>query len=105
MNWYAIYTNPKTEDIVSQKLRNTGIEVYYPKLRIKKYRSGRYCEVIDPLFPSYVFAQSEPDKYLRMISYIFQQCVKGTERVILLLNVIGYQPKVVVERASIVKVS
>ena len=163
MNWYAIYTKPKAEDIVSQKLRQAGLEVYNPKMRVKKYVRNRYCEAIEQLFPCYLFARFEADKYLWMITYtrgvkkvvgsrntpwpvaegvidfirsnekdgfiirrceeitegdtvkiaegpltgltgIFKQIIKGTERVILLLNAIEYQARVIIERASLVKV-
>ena len=163
MNWYAIYTKPKSEDIVSQKLRQAGLEVYNPKMRVKKYVRNRYCEAIEQLFPRYLFARFEADKYLWMITYtrgvkkvvgsrnipwpvadgvidfirsnekdgfiirrceeitegdtvkiaegplsgltgIFKQIIKGTERVILLLNAIEYQARVIIEGASLVKV-
>jgi transcriptional antiterminator RfaH len=163
LNWYAIYTKPKAEDAVSRKLRQAGIEVYNPRLRVKKYLQNQYRQVIEPLFPCYLFAQFEPDKYLWIITYtrgvkrvlgsktepwpvaeevidfirshekdgliirqcddirdgdsvkiaegplagltgIFKQIIKGTERVILLLNAIEYQARVIVERASLMKV-
>jgi transcriptional antiterminator RfaH len=163
MNWYAIYTKPKSEDIVSKKLRQAGIEVYNPKLKVKKYLRNRYHEAIEPLFPCYLFARFESDKYLWMISYtrgvkkivgngkspwpvaeelidfirshekggfvirscedlregdtvkiadghlrgltaIFKGIIKGTERVLLLLNAIEYQARVVIDRASLVKI-
>jgi transcriptional antiterminator RfaH len=164
MNWYAIYTKPKSEDVVSHKLKQTGIDVYNPKLRVKKYLRTRYCEVIEQLFPCYLFANFEPDKYLWMINNtrgvkkvvgsknmpwpvaedvinfircheedgfvikkcedisegdpvrisegplsgftgIFKQVIKGTDRVILLLNAIEYQARVIVERSSLVTCS
>jgi len=163
MNWYVIYTKPKAEDIVSQKLIQTGLEVYNPKMRVKKYVRNRYCEAIEQLFPCYLFARFEADKYLWMITYtrgvkkvvggrntpwpvadgvidfirshekdgfiirrceeiregdtvkiaegplkgltgIFKQIIKGTERVLLLLNAIEYQARVVLDRASLMKV-
>jgi len=163
MNWYVIYTKPKAEDIVSQKLRQAGLEVYNPKMRVKKYMRNRYCEAIEQLFPCYLFARFEADKYLWMIAYtrgvkkvvgsrntpwpvadglidfirsnekdgfiirrceeitegdtvriaegplsgltgIFKQIIKGTERVILLLNAIEYQARVIIERTSLIKV-
>jgi len=163
MNWYVIYTKPKAEDIVSQKLRQAGLEVYNPKMRVKKYVRNRYCEAIEQLFPCYLFARFEADKYLWMITYtrgvkkvvgsrntpwpvadgvidfirsnekdgfiirrceeitegdtvriaegplsgltgIFKQIIKETERVILLLNAIEYQARVIIERTSLIKV-
>jgi transcriptional antiterminator RfaH len=163
MNWYVIYTKPKAEDIVSQKLRQAGLEVYNPKMRVKKYVRNRYCEAIEQLFPCYLFVRFEADKYLWMITYtrgvkkvvgskhgpwpvtdgvidfirsnekdgfiirrceeitegdtvkiaegplsgltgIFKQIIKGTERVVLLLNAIEYQARVIIERTSLIKV-
>jgi len=163
MNWYAVYTKPQSEEIVSQKLRQTGIEVYNPQLRLKKYIRNQYRYVIEPLFPCYLFAKFESNKYHWMITYtrgvkkivgdkttpwpvseevidfircqeqdgfismryediregdtvriaegplsgltgIFKRVIKGTERVLLLLNAIEYQARAIVERASLVKV-
>ncbi len=69
MNWFAIYTKARKEDLVSYKLREAGIETYVPKLRITKYVKKRYCEVIEPLFPCYLFAKFEPITHLWMIRY------------------------------------
>ena len=163
MNWYAIYTKPRTEETVSESLRRAGIQVYTPKLRIKKYIRNKYREMIEPLFPCYLFAKFEPNRYLWMITYtrgvkkvvgakdapwpvseevidlircheedgfvrltcediregdavkvvdgplsgikgIFKSVIKGTERVILLLNALEYQARAIVERASLIKV-
>ena len=163
MNWYAIYTKPKTEEIVSEKLMRAGIEVYNPKLKIRKYIRKQYREVIEPLFPCYIFGRFEPQKYQWMITYtrgvrkivgdktdpwpvaediigfirsnekdgfvaikceelsegdtvkisegpfsgltgMFKKVIKGTERVVLLLNAIEYQARVIVERASLSKI-
>jgi transcriptional antiterminator RfaH len=163
MNWYAIYTKPKTEDVVSEKLTRAGIQVYNPKLKIKKYLRNKYCEVIEPLFPCYIFGKFEPEKYQWMITYtrgvrkivgdktypwpvaediidcircnekdglvtmrceelreddavrisegplagltgVFKKIIKGSERVMLLLNTLEYQARVIVERASLIKV-
>jgi len=162
MNWYAIYTKPKTEEIVSEKLTRAGIEVYNPKIRLRKYLRNKYCEVIEPLFPCYIFGKFEPEKYQWMITYtrgvrkivgdktnpwpvaediinfihsnekdgfvaikceelsegdrvkisegplsgltgIFKKVIKGTERVVLLLNAIEYQARVIIERASLMR--
>ena len=163
MNWYAIYTKPKAEDSVSQQLMHAGIEVYNPKLTVKKYARNKYRDVIESLFPCYIFGKFEPQKHAWMINYtrgvrkvvgsvhnpwpvsdeiiecirhsekdgfitvnkeeikcgdilriadgplagltgIFKNFIKGSERVLLLLNAIGYQARAIVERASLVKV-
>jgi len=163
MNWYAIYTKPKAEDAVSEKLRQAGLAVYNPKLKARKYIRNKYREVVEQLFPCYLFAKFESEKFLWMITYtrgvkkvvgangrpwtvseevidfirryeqdgfvtmryedikegdvvriaegplsgltgIFKRVIKGTERVLLLLNAIEYQARAIVERASLVKV-
>jgi len=163
MNWYAIYTKHRAEGIVSEKLRQLGIEFYNPKLKCRKYIRNQYREVIEPLFPCYIFGRFETEKYHWMITYtrgvkkivgdktnpwpvseevidfmrcheqdgfvsmtyediregdtvriaegplsgltgIFKRVIKGTERVLLLLNAIEYQARAMVERASLVKI-
>ena len=67
--WYAIYTKPKKEDSVAFQLQNIGIEVLNPKLKLKKYKNNRFLEVIETLFPCYLFAHFEKDKYSHLITY------------------------------------
>jgi len=69
MNWYAIYTKPQCEDSVSLMLRNAGIEVLNPKIRIKKYIRGKYEQVVESLFKSYIFACFFSDTHQHMIRY------------------------------------
>ena len=69
MNWYAIYIKPKCEDSTALQLRNAGIETLTPKIRIKKYIRGKYIPVIEPLFPSYIFACFDSQKQGHMIKY------------------------------------
>jgi hypothetical protein len=45
MNWYAVCTKPGVEDAVFRKLRQAGIEVFNPKLRIRKFVRNACCEV------------------------------------------------------------
>lgn len=163
MNWYALYTKPKYEDIVAARLLQARIETYNPKFRIKKYLRNRYTDVIEPLFPCYIFARFNPDKHLWMLTYtrgvkkvvgshdvpwpvseevihfirgreqngvvrvrkvdfiagdtvrvedgplagitgIFERPMNKDERVQLLLKTLGYQARVIVERAALKKV-
>jgi transcriptional antiterminator RfaH len=67
--WYAIYTKPKKEDSVAFQLQNIGIEVLNPKLKLKKYKNNRFLDVIETLFPCYLFAHFEKDKYSHLITY------------------------------------
>lgn len=67
--WYAIYTKPGKEDTIAYRLEGLGIEVLNPKIKFKKYRRNKLAEVVEPLFPCYLFANFEKEKYTHMITY------------------------------------
>jgi len=69
MNWHAIYIKPKCEDSAALQLKNAGIDVLNPKIRIKKYVRGKFIAVIEPLFPGYIFACFDSEKHGHMIKY------------------------------------
>lgn len=57
MNWYVVYTKPKWEKKVAEKLSHAGIECYCPLITQIKQWSDRKKKVEVPLFNSYVFVQ------------------------------------------------
>jgi len=57
MNWYVVYTKPKWEKKVADKLTQLGIECYCPLITQVKQWSDRKKKVEVPLFNSYVFVQ------------------------------------------------
>ena len=57
MNWYVLYTKPKWEKKVAEKLNQIGIECYCPLVTQIKQWSDRKKKVEVPLFNSYVFVQ------------------------------------------------
>ncbi|WDF59132.1 UpxY family transcription antiterminator [Flavobacterium sp. KACC 22758] len=59
MNWYVVYTKPKWEKKVADKLTQIGIECYCPLITQIKQWSDRKKKVEVPLFNSYVFIQIE----------------------------------------------
>jgi len=69
MNWYAIYTKPRSEDSTAHLLNNAGIETLSPKIRTVKYVRRKYIDVIEQLFPSYIFAFFDLEKHTHMIKY------------------------------------
>jgi len=63
MNWYVVYTKPKWEKKVAEKLQQIGIDCYCPLVTQVKQWSDRKKKVEVPLFNSYVFVQlSEKDR-------------------------------------------
>jgi len=59
MNWYVVYTKPKWEKKVADRLTQIGIECYCPLITQIKQWSDRKKKVEVPLFNSYVFIQIE----------------------------------------------
>lgn len=51
--WYTLYTKANAEYKVASYLREQGIEVYLPEMRISAQKSAQK----HPLFPCYLFAQ------------------------------------------------
>lgn len=60
-NWYAVYTKPQKEKLVSIALSKKGIENYCPLINVIKARTNKKT-AIEPLFLSHVFVYlSESD--------------------------------------------
>jgi transcription antitermination factor NusG len=57
MSWYVVYTKPKWEKKVADKLSQIGIECYCPMITQIKQWSDRKKKIEIPLFNSYVFVQ------------------------------------------------
>jgi transcription antitermination factor NusG len=55
MNWFALYTKPRNEVKVTERLAAAGITVYCPMVTTVKQWSDRKKKVTVPLFTSYVF--------------------------------------------------
>lgn len=63
-NWYAVQTKPRQEERVQQWLRHrSDLPVFLPRLQRLRRRGARRVQIIEPLFPSYLFVQMrlEPD--------------------------------------------
>ena len=55
MPWYVIYTKPRNEKKVAERLQQIGITVYCPMITMMKQWSDRKKKVQLPLLNSYVF--------------------------------------------------
>lgn len=67
--WYVIYTKHGKEDSVASRLQMIGIEVLNPKIRMRKFRRNRLTDVIENLFPCYLFAKFDADRYSHLITF------------------------------------
>lgn len=67
-DWRAVYTKPRSEKKVAERLEQQGIEVYCPVQTTLKQWSDRKKKVSVPIFPSYVFlrlSEKESDLVLQ----------------------------------------
>ena len=55
--WFAVYTRPRWEKKVAEKLSRKGLENYCPLNRVHKKWADRKKIVWEPLFSSYVFVR------------------------------------------------
>ncbi len=63
MPWFALYTKPRNEKKVVERLEKLGIEVYCPMVKQVKQWSDRKKKVETPLIASYVFVNiAEADR-------------------------------------------
>lgn len=53
--WLVLYTKPRNEKKVAERLASQGYEVYCPVRKVKRNWSDRWKWMEEPLFPSYLF--------------------------------------------------
>ncbi len=59
MNWYVVYTKPKWEKKVAERLNEIGVVAYCPLISKTSQWSDRKKTITVPLFNSYIFVQIE----------------------------------------------
>lgn len=59
MNWYVVYTKPKWEKKVAERLNEIGVTAYCPLVSQISQWSDRKKTIQVPLFNSYIFVQIE----------------------------------------------
>jgi len=59
MNWYVVYTKPKWEKKIAERLNEMGIVTYCPLITKISQWSDRKKIIAVPLFNSYIFVQIE----------------------------------------------
>lgn len=69
-NWYCIFTKRGYEDILTKRFSELPeLEVFNPKVKVKKYTGLRLKEATEGLFPSYIFSKLDPNRYFHLVSY------------------------------------
>jgi len=64
--WYAIYTNPRAEKQVRDRLLEAGVEVFLPLQKTYRIWSDRKKLVEQPLLSSYVFVKVVQKDFIRV---------------------------------------
>jgi len=68
--WYCARTKPKREHIAAANLRkNLSLEVFLPRLRIERATQRGPVQVIEALFPCYVFVRCVIEEKINEIKY------------------------------------
>jgi len=76
-HWYVLYTKPRSEKKVTDRLTDTGYEVYCPLIRTMRQWSDRKKKVSVPMFPSYIFIhidvkrRQEPLQDSGVMNYVY----------------------------------
>jgi transcriptional antiterminator RfaH len=59
-NWYAVQSKPHQESLAVARLRQLELEAFLPRLAGEQYVGGVVRRVVQPLFPTYLFARFCP---------------------------------------------
>ena len=66
--WYAVYTKPRSEKKLADRLNDRGIEAYLPLRKTLKQWSDRKKRVEEPLISSYVFVNIVQSDYFEVLN-------------------------------------
>ena len=67
MNWYALWTRSRHEQVVREQLERKQVEVFLPTIRKWSRWKDREKQIDWPLFPGYCFARFEPHDTLPIL--------------------------------------
>ena len=55
--WYLVRAKPRQELRALANLKNQSINAFMPQLTVTKIRRGQRTQVVEPMFPGYVFVE------------------------------------------------
>ena len=67
-NWYAIYTKPRAEKKVFERLALSGFNAYLPLVTSIREWSDRKKKIVTPLISSYVFVNTNYDELFNALT-------------------------------------
>jgi transcription antitermination factor NusG len=68
--WFVVYTKPRSEKKVSERMALAGLEVYLPLQKVMKQWSDRKKKVELPLIPSVLFVRLEWNEIASVYSIV-----------------------------------
>jgi len=78
--WYVLHTKSRFENVVLECLMKKTIEVFLPKIIVPSQRKDRKKMIRVPLFPGYIFVQTDlrPDHHLEIVKTVGAVKLVGT---------------------------
>jgi transcriptional antiterminator RfaH len=67
--WFVVNTKPKNENRASHNLEQAGYELLSPKIRFRRFREGKFVDIIEAMFPNYLFVKFHPVDDYHMVKY------------------------------------
>jgi transcriptional antiterminator RfaH len=75
--WFVVNTKPKNENRAAHNLESGGFEVLSPRLKVRKYKETKFVDVVEPMFPNYIFVRFHPVDDYHMVKY-----ARGVKKII-----------------------
>ena len=77
LHWFVIHTKPRDEHRVKNHFEGMEIEALLPLCENFQYSHGRMSQVINPLFPSYLFAKLDLEHHYYKVKW-----TRGVNRIL-----------------------
>jgi transcriptional antiterminator RfaH len=62
--WFCIKSKPRQEAVAVRNLKSIGeVEIFFPRVRRTQRGHEKNKEVIEPLFPGYLFVKFNPEDH------------------------------------------
>jgi len=69
MNWHVVQTKPRQEKFAEMNIQRLGIETFLPLLKEERRAGGERKQVVQPLFPAYLFVRFEAGLSYRAVNF------------------------------------
>lgn len=69
--WYCLRSQPGRQNVAAAHLRSFGVEVFNPRLNLRKATHRGVIERSEPLFPNYLLARFDLSLLHRRVQYAF----------------------------------